>query len=83
MSSNTVLSLGIIATNVSVLIHTWQLRRHRELINETIDVVIADYDAQNAISNYDRQAHYRLVQRVDLLEERQEAPAPKVGRQWP
>lgn len=100
MNHETVLALGVIATNVSVFIHTWQLRRQREIIEwnreqhwkileyigtlgkesarqgQSIDTLGKAYMETRHIAN-------RVVQRVDLLEERAQAPAKKEGRQWP
>ena len=86
MKTDLLLALGIVLNAVSIVLLAKRLDRQNESIRSICLWNLEVMAKHNDLVDKTRAAEaitLRLVQRVDLLEERQTAPAKNVGRQWP
>ena len=86
MKTELLAALGIAINAVSIGLLTKRINRNDETIRAiclwNLEVMAKHNDLVDTTRGAEAIA-LRLVQRVELLEERQTAPAPKAGRQWP
>jgi hypothetical protein len=86
MKTDLLLALGVVLNAVSIGLLTKRINRNNETIRAICLWNLEVMAKHNDLVDKTRAAEaitLRLVQRVDLLEERQTAPAKNVGRQWP
>ena len=86
MKTDLLLALGVVFNAVSIVLLAKRLERQNESIKSiclwNLEVMAKHNDLVDTTRETEAIA-LRLVQRVELLEECQTAPAKNVGRQWP
>ncbi|CAB5218842.1 hypothetical protein UFOVP227_2 [uncultured Caudovirales phage] len=86
MKTDLIIALGVVLNAVSIALVTKRLDRQNETIKAiclwNLEVMAKHNDLVDTTRKMEGTT-LRLVQRVELLEERQTAPAKNEGRQWP